>query len=529
MEYKVPFLCVDKSMKTKRIALGYYIQNLLSADKFDIESAMPVIKDFMRKDRDVLETNVPALVGFLGRVGSKEIRRPTDIVKDPTKWFCERLAKLLKAIKPTDYFLKRLGYAYVEADISHKWIQTFFKYKGPYKKVLLESMTYAMMDLININPHKTRGEDKDILRIFYDVYEKIVDPESLPAPLYLFLKECRRTYKIADWVKFIKNNLSFGRDQYENSFCLRTMISLATKRLDRDECAYDEKQSVIEGLKLLSKTNEAEYLAECISKKLKGISSRSEYLMYRGLVDDSLFSKYSKTVHKKVNPNLLLFAKAYEHPTNDIFFKKLSWKEKVMLYERFDRVKKKAIRDKCVFEFEKYLDLPYYKKELFYMFKILARGKKFLDKYLHDKRLFNKSLENSKFRILYLEKMHAVDDMFLKENKTVYTDDFYDDGSKTAIALSPSMNKKEKIIKYRCIIITVKDDGDGLICEVLTRKASSRYSVYSAVRYSGSGIAKAIYPNIDKRMALLFAQNIFSSGRKDIFSAAIEVHNQFSN
>lgn len=163
------------------------------------------------------------------------------------------------------------------------------------------------------------------------------------------------------------------------------------------------------------------------------------------------------------------------------------------------------------------------------MFKILSTNKEFIDKYQHDKRLFNKSLEGSKFRILYLERMHAVDGMFLNESKSVYSDNFYGDNSKTAVALSSSKDNRNKVVKYRCVIMTVEEEGDGLVCEVLSRKHGSKHSVYSAVKYSGKNSSKAIYPNIDKRMALFFAKRIFSSGRKDVFAAALEVHNHFSN
>lgn len=524
MEYKVPFLCVDKNMQVRRSALGYYIRNLMSADKFDIERAMPVIRDFIRKDKDILETNVPSLVEFLGKVGSKQIRKPTDVVKDPTKWFCMRLAKLLKAIKPKDYFLKRLGYAYVKASICHKWIQAFFEYDGPNKKALLESMTYAIMDIIDDDPYNKRGDDKGCLRIFYHIYEKITDPESLPVPLYLFLKRSRRTYEITDWHKFVRSNMNFGRNEKENDGCLKFLITTLVKKLEHESISYDERQSVIEGLNLLKKTRQSKYLADCLIKKLKSVKQRSQYLTYRQLIEDQYFSKSNL---KKIDQRISLFAKTYEYPDNDLFFRKLSWKEKVMLYERFDKKKQRIIRSKCLDVFEKYTSLPYYKKELFYMFKILSTSKEFVSRYQHDKRLFSKSLESSKFRILYLERMHAVDGMFLNENKNVYSDDFYDDGSRTAVALSSS--KIDKVIKYRCVIMTVQEEGDSFTCEVLSRKRGSKHSVYSAVKYSGRNSPKAIYPNIDKRMALFFAKSIFSSGRKDVFGAALEVHNHFSN
>lgn len=511
MEYKVPFFCAGNNMQNKRVSLGYYIDNLMTADKFDIESAMPVIMDFVKKDKDILETSVDKIVCFLGKVGSKQLRAPTDTVKKPTEWFCKRLADLLKAIKPTDYFLKRLGYAYVKADICHEWIQAFFDYRGPHKKALIEGMADATIDRLN--------EGSDYLEVYSHIYCKITRPESLPAPLYNALIKSRRTFRVTNWYAFTKHNLSFGRNEKENRAWLRFLISAMIKRVDKDKnVSAEERLSAIEGLKLLKDTYESLFLVKKVMNKIIKSEQRGEYLTYRSLVSEKDFAKYSKSIHKKVRPEISNFVKAYEHPGNELVFKRLSWKEKVMLYDRFDKKTKKAIRDRCSELFEEYLSMINYKKELYYVFKILANNREFLKKYLYDRRLIEKTFSSSKLRTLYLEKLHEENDKTLMPSELSISNSFYDLELKTAVIYLPSNLENTK---YRSLVITIVDKSKNLICEVITKNKNEKYSTYSAVKFDGKNTPKSVYPNINKRLATLFVQRVFEAWRKNVYLAAV--------
>ncbi len=520
MEYKVPFLCVDKDMQTRRKALGYYINNLMSADKFDIESAMPIIRDFIKKDRDVLETNVDKVVRFLAKVGSKKVRTPTEGVENPTEWFCKRLAALLENIKPTDYFLHKFGYEYVKADIDHEWIQTFFEYRGPHRAALIEGVAYAIKD--------SNKKEDGLKELFRSLKRKISDPESLPVFLYTALLKIGKTYKVKNWYKFTKTNASFGRTAEEKKECFEIMVSQMFKRIgvDNNNALYEERQKAIEGLKLCSKMSDSMFIVEQAIKRIKSINNRSKYLMYRGICTDSSFSKYASSVHKIVDPKISFFASAYEKPYDASIFKKLSWKDKVMLYERFGKETKKKIRDKCASQFEGYLEKEDYQKELFYAFKILSGNKDFLKKYLYDKRLYKMSLFSSKLRILYLEKLINMNYDFTKVENFSMANSFYDKDLQAGFIFLPS---KRPNSKYRSLVISLDEKDNQLICEVLSKTKNSKFISYSATKIGADNNPKSIYPNINKNVASLFVQKVFQSKSNSFYCAALEFLNQFSN
>lgn len=520
MEYKVPFSCAAKDMKTRRKALSYYIFNLISADKFDIESTMPIIRDFVKKDRDVLETNIDKIVRFLAKVGSKKVRTPTESVEKPTEWFCKRLATLLESIRPTDYFLRKLGYEYVNANIDHEWIQTFFEYKGPHKAALLEGIAYALRD--------GNKKEEELKVIFRGLKRKISNPELLPVCLYTALLKIGKTYKVKDWYEFTKTNISFGRSEEEKNECFEIMIAQMFKRIgdDNNDALYEERQKAVEGLKLCSKVSNSPYIVEQVIKRIKSIDNRSKYLMYRGICTDSSFAKYAGSVHKLVDPKITFFVDAYERPNDVSIYKKLSWKGKVMLYERFGKETKKKIRDKCASQFDSYLEKSNYQKELFYAFKILSSNKNFLKKYIYDKRLYKMSFSNKKLRILYLEKIMNMNYEVTKVKNYSMADSFYDKELKAGFIFLPS---KRSGTKYRNLVITFDEKDNQLICEVLSKTKNSKFTSYSAVKFGADNKPKSIYPNINKNVASLFAHKILESKSNGLYRASLEFFNQFSN